>query len=360
MKNLFPKTFLATAIAAGALYGGALRADGARFVQVNLVSDLPGLAIITDANMKNPWGLAHSTTSPFWSANQATSTVTLYKVTDKTNVAKVPLTVAIPTTASGPQGPTGQVNNANTSCFPVNNGGDGNSARFIFADLNGTISAWDAGSTAFIQDTTAGAVYTGLAINGAQTRLYAANTTPPGSVDVFDCSFTPVNLGASAFVDPFLPAGLVPFNAQDIEGDVYVAYAPAGVQNMRFAPLGAGAVAIFDENGRFIRQLLAGGRLAAPWGMALAPAGFGRFSDDLLIGNFSYRHSEIDAFDPTDGRFRGIIHIRAGGLPPGGLWTLAFGIGGNNGDPNTLYVTDGINGEMDGLFAAIYRRRGQR
>ena len=130
--------------------------------------------------------------------------------------------VKIPTTGAGPQGPTGQVNNTNTSSFPVNGGGDGKSAHFIFANLNGTISAWDTGPTAFIQVTTPGAVYTGLAINGAQTRLYAADDVPPGRIDVFDSSFAPVGLAAGAFVDPSLPAGLVPFNVQNIGGDIYV------------------------------------------------------------------------------------------------------------------------------------------
>jgi uncharacterized protein (TIGR03118 family) len=273
--------------------------------------------------------------------------------------------VNIPNTAAGPQGPTGQVNNSNTSptgcdvskgiAFPVNNGGDGGFAHFIFANLNGTISAWDTGPTAFIQATTSGAVYTGLAINGAQTRLYAANDAGTGSIDVYDCTFASVNLGPDAFVNPALPAGLVPFNVQEIGGNVYVAYAPTGLQNMRQAPLGAGAVAIFDEDGNFITQLITGGRLAAPWGMTLAPAGFGRFINHLLVGNFSFAHSAINAFDPTTGQFRGTIRINVGkGHTPGGLWTIGFGVGGNNGDPNTLYFTDGINGEADGLFGAIF------
>jgi uncharacterized protein (TIGR03118 family) len=237
----------------------------------------------------------------------------------------------------------------------VNNGGNGNSAAFIFANLNGTISAWNGGPTAFIQVTTPGAVYAGLAINGAQTRLYAANDAGTGSVDVFDSTFAPVSLGADAFVNPALPAGLVPFNVRDIRGNIYVTYAPAGRPAQISAPLGAGAVAIFDEDGNFITQLIAGGRLAAPWGITLAPAGFGRFINHLLVGNFSFRHSEINAFDPTTGKFRGRIPIDVGkGHTPGGLWTLDFGVGGSNGDPNTLYFTDGINGEADGLFGAIF------
>ena len=359
MRNLFPKTFLVTCIAVGVLYPGALRAQVADFVQVNLVSDIPGLATITEPELVNPWGVSHSSASPFWVSDQGTSTTTLYGVTDETNVKKVtavnPPTgnIAIPTTAAGPQGPTGQVNNANTSSFPVGKGGDGGSAHFIFANLNGTISAWDKGPTSFIQVTTPGAVYTGLAINGAQTRLYAADNVPPGRIDVFDSSFTPVSLGSGKFVDPSLPTGLVPFNVQDIGGDVYVVYAPAGRPNQQTAPLGAGAVAVFDEDGNFIKELVAGSRLAAPWGITFAPPGFRRFSNDVLVGNFSYLHSEINAFIPANGKLHGTIPINTGGLPAGGLWTIEFGVGGNTGSPDVLYFSDGINGEADGLFGAI-------
>jgi uncharacterized protein (TIGR03118 family) len=194
-----------------------------------------------------------------------------------------------------------------------------------------------------------------LAINGAQTRLYAANGAGTGSVDVFDSTFAPVSLPASAFIDPALPDGLVPFNVRDISGNIYVTYAPAGRPAQISAPLGAGAVAVFDEDGNFITQLIAGDHLAAPWGITLAPAGFGRFINHLLVGNFSFLNSEINAFDPTTGKFRGTIRINVGkGHTPGGLWTLEFGVGGSNGDPNTLYFTDGINGEADGLFGAIF------
>ena len=341
---------------AATLAGGAKADEDAKLVQTNLVSDMAGLAAVTDSNLKNPWGVSHSPTSPFWVSNQGTSTATLYMVTDETTVSKVALTVAIPKVGNGPQGPTGQVNNGNPSptSFPVNGGGNGGSAHFIFANLNGTISAWDTGPTAFIQVTIPGAVYTGLAINGAQTRLYAADTAG-GKIDAFDSSFAPVNFGADAFVNPALPDGLVPFNVQEIGGNVYVAYAPAGRPAQQNAPLGAGAVAIFDEDGNFITQLITGSRLAAPWGMTLAAAGFGSFINHLLVGNFSYLHSEINAFDPTNGKLSGTIRIAVGkGHTPGGLWFIGFGVGGSNGDPNTLYFADGINGENDGLFGAIF------
>jgi uncharacterized protein (TIGR03118 family) len=364
MRNPCAKACLVASIVAGVLWTAPLRAqDAPPFVtQTNLVSDIPGLAQITDPELVNPWGISHSSTSPFWVSNQGTNTSTLYTVTNKTTVTKVNINppsgfVQIPTTtagtASGVQGPTGQVNNTNTASFLVGNGGDGGSAHFIFANLNGTIAAWDTGTTAFIQVTTPGAVYTGLAINGAQTQLYAANNAGSGSIDVFDANFNPVTLAADAFVDPSLPTGLIPFNVQDINGFLYVAYAPAGQPAQISAPLGAGAIAIFDEAGNFVEQLVAGDRLAAPWGIALAPPGFGQFAYHLLVGNFSYRHSEINAYNPITGKRTGTIPIYTGGIRPGGLWAIGFGVGGSNGDPGTLYFADGINGQMDGLFGAI-------
>jgi uncharacterized protein (TIGR03118 family) len=357
LASLFNKTVPAIAIAVAALCAGAWRAEAGAYLQTNLVSDTPGLAAITDPELVNPWGVSHSPTSPFWTSNQGKNTATLYTVTGGINVTKVNINppsgfVAIPTTASGPQGPTGQVNNGNTASFLVGNGGDGKSAHFIFANLNGTIAAWDTGTKAIIQATTAGALYTGLAVNAAQTRLYAANDAGTGSINVFDSSFAPVSLSPTAFANPF--PKLVPFNVQDIGGKVYATYAPAGRPNQTTAPLGAGGVAVFDENGTLLQTLITGSQLAAPWGVALAPSDFGPFSNDLLVGNFSYLHSEINAFDPTSGALLGTIPIDVGaGNTAGGLWDLIFGNGGNGGSPDVLYFSDGINGETDGLFAAL-------
>src|SRR6516162_11066768 len=134
MSNSFSKALVLSA-AVGALCAGALRAEEAKLVQTNLVSDIAGLATITDAELVNPWGVSHSPTSPFWVSNQGKNTATLYAVTDETNVTKVPINgtgiVNIPKTAAGPQGPTGQVNNTNTLSFPVGQGGDGGFAHFI-------------------------------------------------------------------------------------------------------------------------------------------------------------------------------------------------------------------------------------
>jgi uncharacterized protein (TIGR03118 family) len=344
---------LVTIIGISAVCAGG-RAGAATYVQTDLVSDVTGLATLTDPELKNSWGISFRDGSHFWISDQGSNAATLYAVTGSTTVSKVNINppsgfVAIP------QGPTGTVGlNANSSfAVSINSGGNGMAANFLFANLNGTISAWNTGTTAFVQATTAGASYTGLAINHDQTRLYAANGVGTGSINVFDNTFAPVNLGANAFIDPNLPTGLVPFNVQDINGKVYVTYAPAGRTAQTTAALGQGVVSVYDENGAFQQRLVTGGNLAAPWGIALAPSSFGQFGGDLLVGNFSFSHSFISAFDPTTGVLEGMIPIDVGGNDPGGLWALMFGSGGSNGSPNTLYFTDGINSEADGLFGAI-------
>ena len=355
-------SLFATVIASGALCTSAWRAEASPFVQTDLVSDIAGLGTITDPSLENPWGVSHPAGGPFWISDQGTNLTNLWAVTGPTTVTKMtgvnPPTgnIAIPPGGTGAVGPTGQVNNANTSSFLVGNGGNGGSAHFIFANLNGTISAWDTGATSFVQVTTPGANYSGLAVNQAQTQLYAANQAGTGSINVFNSAFAPVSLGAGAFATPAAigALGLVPFNVQDIAGKVYVTYAPSGLANQRAATAGMGAVAVFTESGTLLQTLSNGSQLAAPWGIALAPAAFGQFGGDLLVGNFSFVDSEIDAFDPTTGAFEGSIPVDPGiGNTPGGLWSIQFGGGGTDGDPNTLYFTDGINGEHDGLFAAI-------
>jgi uncharacterized protein (TIGR03118 family) len=329
-------------------------AEAEPYIQTNLVSNIPGLAAVTDPLLVNPWGFSHSGTSPVWISNQGSLTATLYNVTGTTTVAKNAITVGIPTTpAPGPEGPTGQVfaGGAAAGTFAVNNGGNGSRANFIFADLNGTISAWNTGAAAFIQATVPGAVFTGLTMNQASTQLFAANGA--AGIQVFDNSFAAISLGPTAFTTPLSIAslGLVAFNVKDINGKVYVTYAPTGLTNQRQATTGQGAIAVFDESGNLLGTLI-GSQLASPWGLALSSGNFG-FGNALLVGNFSFLESEINAFDPTTFAFLGTIPIDTGSHAPGGLWEIGFGSGGNNGNPNTLYFTDGIDGETNGLFAAI-------
>ena len=350
------RLLVTTAIAVGTLHAGTWRAD-ADFIQTNLVSDIQGLAALTDSELHNPWGISHTATSPIWVSNQGTNTSTLYQVTPtlmKVSPMGTDGNIGIPTSGSGPaQGPTGQVANTDTSSFLVN----GTSARFIFANLNGTISAFTGLQNAVIAVPSSGALYTGLAISTtlAQPRLYAANGAGSGSIDVFDKSFAKLNLGSGAFTLP-QPNGLVPFNVQNINGNVYVSYAPSGRPAQISATPGMGAVAIFNENGQFLRMATAdSNHLAAPWGVAVAPAGFGPFGGDLLVGNFSFSlmANDIDVFD-SSGNFVGTISINVGiGNTKGGLWALGFGNMGSNGSPNTLFFADGINGEMDGLFGEL-------
>jgi uncharacterized protein (TIGR03118 family) len=360
------RLLVTTAIAVSTLYAGAWRAEADGFVQTNLVSDLAGLAAITEPELHNPWGISHTATSPIWTSNQGTSTANLFGVTGNNAVMKVfPANtdgnIVIPTTGSGPQGPTGQVANPTLS-FPVGNGGDNMPAHFIFANLNGTISAWDMGQKAFIQVTTPNASYTGLAIvNVPQVGplLYAANNAA-GRIDVFNGSFTQVNNGAFATPPGISAQNLVPFNVQTLSnGNVAVTYAPAQRAAQQNAAPGTGAVAIFNATGTTVLQTILGNPnmplqipLAAPWGITLAPAGFGPFGGDLLVGNFSYIASEINVFD-ANGNFLFTIPINVGSNLSGGLWALGFGSGGMNGDSNTLFFTDGINREADGLFGAV-------
>ena len=363
MKQLsrFQKKLFATAAVIAVLWLNAGQAEAGPYTQTNLVSDISGLAQLTEPELVNPWGVSHSGTSPIWTSNQGTSTANLFSITPALTVTKVAPAgtngnITIPPGGVG-TGPTGQVASTSTTSFLVGNGGDNNPAHFMFANLNGTIAAWDTGQGAFTQVTTPGVLYTGLAINSGQNRLYAANGNSGGRIDVFDSAFHPVNLGATAFTDPNLPANFVPFNVQDIGGKVYVTYAPAGRGNQLAATPGLGIVDVFDENGGSLQRLITGSALAplaAPWGLALAPAGFGVFGGDLLVGNFSTVASEINAFDPNTGAFAGTITVDPGaGNTPGGLWGLIFGNGGSGGPANTLFFSDGLDSETHGLFAAL-------
>jgi uncharacterized protein (TIGR03118 family) len=311
------------------------------FTQTNLVSDVPGLAANTDPNLKNPWGVAFSATSPFWTSDQVTGLSTLY------NAAGTPqgLVVTIPPGATPPNGPTGLVFSSLAGQFPVN----GTAATFIFDTLHGTILGWNGGTTATVEATTPGAIYTGLAqaSNGTSNFLYAANSAPGGHVNVFNSAWAPTTLSGN-FTDPSLPAGLVPFNIQNIGGNLYVTFASLGPGG---TPLPGGVVSEFDANGNFIKRIATGGPLSAPWGIVVAPSGFGSFANDLLIGNFG--NGEILAYDATTDLFLGTLN-GANGQPLVNdfLWALETRAG-TGFDPNAVYFSAGINNQADGLFGAI-------
>jgi uncharacterized protein (TIGR03118 family) len=351
---------MTTAAAFAALCTGAGVANADGFSQTDLVSNMPGLAKTTDSSLVNPWGVSFANGSPIWISDQGTQTSPLFSVTGSTGVSGPLFTVNIP--PAGVSGPTGQVGNASGSGFDVGNGGNGKPANFIFANLNGSIAAWNNSPhlQAITQTSVAGASFTGLAINSTDTRLFAANDAGAGSIDVFNRSFNLEPL-PGAFMTPtaISAAGLVPFDVKDIGGNVFVTYAPSGHTAQTMATAGQGAVAEFDENGKFesMSTASAESKLASPWGIALAPMSFGKFGGDLLVGNFSFANGVsdvINAFNPTTWAFEGSIDVNPGaGNLQDGLWSLAFGGGGMDGNPDTLFFTDGINGEKGGLFGSI-------
>jgi uncharacterized protein (TIGR03118 family) len=308
------------------------------FTQTNLVSDVPNEARTTDLNLKNPWGVSFSPTSPFWISNQASGTSTLYDGAGN----KIPLTVPIP---GG--NPTGQVF-AGGSGFSLPGG---KPAFFIFDTLSGTIDGWGGVGTQTQLASTPGALYTGLALatSGGAKYLYAADAT--GQIRVFDSSYHQVTLSGN-FTDPNALAGYVPFNIELIGSDLYVTYA-------KLTPMGTGLpggyVDAFTTSGVFVNRVATGGALYAPWGLAQAPAGFGSFGNDLLVGNFG--NGEIDAYKLSPNgpaTFEGTLD-GANGQPLVNdfLWSLDFRTGGANVNTDALYFTAGINGQHDGLFGEI-------
>jgi uncharacterized protein (TIGR03118 family) len=312
----------------------------------NLVSDIDGVARITDANLVNPWGLAFGPATPAWVADNGTDVSTLYSGGVRKSIpVTLPLVVGIPGGA-----PTGVVFNA-TPGFKVN----GAAAHFIFDSEAGTITAWNAGTQAVTEATTPGAIYKGLAIasKGSTTMLYAANFHA-GTIDVFNDSFAPVTV-PGGFVDPNLPAGFAPFNIQEIAGRLVVAYAQQDADaEDEVAGAGLGYIDVFDTSGHLLRRLVSQGALNAPWGLAVAPRHFGPFSGDLLVGNFG--DGAINAYDPRTGAFRGTLQNKDGNqIKVNGLWALRFG-NGVIGTPQTLLFTAGIGDEDHGLFGEIVVR----
>jgi uncharacterized protein (TIGR03118 family) len=323
-----------------ALFAHDARAVG--YEMTNLVSDQPGVALVQDTNLVNPWGLAASATSPLWVANNGTGTATVYTSTASTSVSINPLVVSMPGTS--PTTPiTGQV---------FNGGAGFGGSRFIFAAEDGTINGWSSGGSAAQKAITAGANYKGLAIgNNGSDHLYATDFAQ-GTVNVFDSSFAPVVL-AGSFTDPSLPAGYSPFGIRNLNSKLYVTYAvrnPATGDDV--AGPGNGLVDVFDLNGNMLSRLITGGHLNSPWGLALAPATFNEFSNDLLVGNFG--DGAIDAYDPVTGNFVGALVDKASSpIIIGGLWALDFGNGGNGGQAGVLYFTAGSGDEQHGLLGSI-------
>jgi uncharacterized protein (TIGR03118 family) len=369
------------------------RADG--FLEIDLVSDLPGRAKILDPNLVNPWGVATSSTSPFWVADNNAGLATLYN----TEGTIQGLRVSIPT----PPDPLGSSGTPTGTVFNINGGQLGGfqitgfkpsgtnvvpssgSAVFLFATEDGTIIGWNpavnpkgfdptlAGKYGILAldnsgdnftnpnpNTQSGAVYKGLAIAQVDTTIslggfviYVTNFRS-GKVEVYDNQFKPVTtLPAGAFTDPTLPNFYAPFNIVEINGKLVVTYA---VQNPArhddIAGESHGIVNVFNLDGSGRQRLVQHGQLNSPWGVAVAPATFGEFAGALLIGNFGNGH--INAFDPGTGAFLGKVRNPHGQtIVIDGLWTLRVGNGANGGDLDKVYFTAGLDHETHGLFGSL-------
>ena len=325
----------------------------AQYVQVNLVANRrdPHLhAMRIDPNLINSWGLAFSATSPFWTSNEGTGTSTLYRHFGQ----RVALVVTVPPAAgTGTGKPTGIVQNStgSTTSFVVSAGGKSGAAAFIFATLDGTISGWNPNVNATkaiiaVDNSSSQAVYTGLAIASTSSAnfLFAADARN-NRVDVFDGTFT--NVGE--LTDPSIPSGFTPYGVQAIKGQIYVTYASL--------TKAGGFVDVFNTDGTFVKTLVSdnsGAHLNQAWGLAMAPANFGKFSNDLLVGNV--KDGLINAFDPSTGAFLGWLSLPSGkAITISGLWALKFGGGSvNNGKTNQLFFTAGPNNFADGLLGMIF------
>jgi uncharacterized protein (TIGR03118 family) len=333
------------------------------YTQTNLVSDIVGNAQFTDGNLVNPWGLVHGPTTPWWVSDNGAGVSTLYD--GNGNAFPPPPTGPLVVTITPPAGaapgtlaaPTGVIFNGGGG-FNVSQNGTSFSSVFIFDTEDGTISGWnptfpDRSHAVLAVDRSnvgKGAVYKGLAIgsNSSGTFIFATNFRF-GTIDMFDSNFNLVR----SFTDHRLPQSYAPFGIQNIGGNLYVTFAKQDAKKHDdVAGAGHGFVDVFDTNGNLISRLIARGSLNSPWGLTLAPADFGQFSNDLLVGNFGDGH--INVFDPNTGAALGSLE-NSGGIPIqiDGLWSLQFGNGAAAGATNELFFTAGIDGEAHGLFGNI-------
>lgn len=336
-----------TLLLALALPGSALAGS---FAVTNLTSDGAVPAAHTDPNLKNPWGISFSPTGPFWVSDNNTGLSTIY---DGTGTPQS-LVVTIPAATSGAVGsPTGQAFNGGNG-FVVAKGKKKGPAAFLFATEDGTISGWSFGvdpanAIITVNLSSKGAVFKGLAL-GTDTSgapaLFAADLHG-GVVDVFDQTFKQT----TSFRDASLPAVYAPFNVAVLGGKIYVAYAWVNAQRNDVIPHpGWGVVEQVDATGKVLAKVQ-GGKLNAPWGLAIAPAGFGAFGGDLLVGNFG--DGRITAYTASlvaQGQLRG---SNKKPLVIDGLWGLIAGNGGQGGSASDVYFAAGINKEADGLFGSI-------
>ena len=344
--------------------------EAQHYIQTNLVSNT-GIAPLNDANLQNSWGLTSSTSSPWWVANNAGGTSTLYSIDAAGAAHLVPINpapnefVAIPNAPSQPSpgSPTGVMFNGSATDFLLAAGAP---ARFIFVTEDGTVQGWNprvnsasamiAVDHSQVPNAANGAVYKGATIAEIDGhRFILAANFRSGRVDVFDTNFKQVHLDDDAFADDQIPRDFAPFNVQAVGPNVYVTYAEQDAAKhdpVKPGEPGDGFVDVFSHYGRLLQRLEHGDWFNAPWGVVWATPGFGEFSNTILIGNF--RGGNVSAFNPVTGRFLGnMLNPDGSTLLIDGLWALRFGNNGSAGSATTLFFTAGPGNEVNGLLGTL-------
>jgi uncharacterized protein (TIGR03118 family) len=344
-------------LAAIAISISSLSAIAQQYKVTNLVADQSGVATATDLNLVNPWGLSRSSGSPWWVSDNGTGLSTLY---DGTGAAKS-LVVTIPTgdpSVSSTGTPTGTVFNGSTGFVLAN----GKPAVFMFVTEDGTVSAWNGGTSATIMvNTKSASVFKGAALatlplptGSSSTYLYVADFRK-GRVQIYDSAFNHIGGSGELFRDQALPHGYAPFNIQNIGGELYVTFARQDDQKHdEVDGPGKGYVDVFSPFGFLLRRLEHNSWLNAPWGLAMAPGDFGIYSHDLLVGQFG--SGNVAVYNPVTGRLIDVLRDSSNTpLAIGGLWGISFGgdSATGSGPATTLYFSAGSDGEQHGLFGTI-------
>jgi uncharacterized protein (TIGR03118 family) len=343
------RVIFATALASLTLVSAAKAAPSDQYVVRNLVSSIASIpADRVDPNIKNPWGLVSSPTSPWWPANNGTNTSTIIPATGAVNNTVVAVA----------GGPTGIVWNGTAGAFPITGG----QSNFIFNTMSGAISGWRGGTVSEVKVNKPASFYLGmtLAVTPTGPQLYSTDFRG-NKIDVVDKNWADVDV-TGKFVDPTLPANYGPYGIQTVGNRIFVTYAEHASATEELPGAGKGIVSAFDFAGKFLARVASGGVLNAPWGVAMADPNFGAFGGDLLIGNFG--DGRINAFHENDngtwtpsGTLKG---LNGQPLSIGGLWAIQFGSGApNNGQRNHLYFTAGSLGETQGLFGRIIPNPGE-
>jgi uncharacterized protein (TIGR03118 family) len=329
----------------------ATAAPANSFKQTNLVADKASFgAKLVDPNLKNAWGLAAGPTTPIWVADNNSGKATVYSGGVNGSAVSLALTVKVPGA-----NPTGQVFNS-AKAFPVG-GSKGMPAAFIIdSDSTGStqspgqIEAWNGGAKFVVEDSPAGgaggktpanAVFKGLALatsTKAGPELFAADVAN-GTVDVFNKNFAPMSTPGE-FKDPMLPKGYAPFGIQMLGGKVYVTYGKQNAAKTDVVPgAGFGVVDVYTVNGKLLHHLVSNGSaspLNEPWGLAIAPTGFGPFAGDLLVGNLG--NGWINVFNPTTGMHLGALDGPNGyPIAINGLWGLRVGNSAFGGSSSVVF-----------------------